>query len=97
MPEENTPIPEGVIEVKEPAMKEGEVQFMSKAAFDNPTPSKLKLAVKVLQGFCLSMITMVSGTTLFTGNQSKWICFVLGALALLFEGINKATGVVSNK
>lgn len=100
MPEEiptNQPIPEGVVEVKEPVLKEGRVKFLNKKAFNNPAPTYVKLIVKTIQASCVGLITLVGGTDIFTGGQSKRIVFVLGAIAIVSESIMKATGVVSEK
>lgn len=100
MPEEiptNQPIPEGVVEVKEPVLKEGKVKFLSKGAFNSPAPSFVKLIVKTIQASCVGLITLVGGSDMFSGGQSKRIVFVLGVIAIISESIMKATGVVSEK
>ncbi len=81
------------IEVSEPVQKTGTVQFMNSAGFSNPAPDKLKRVLTALRYFCVSLITMVSGTDLFTGAQCKVISFSLGVIIILLGAIEYATGV----
>lgn len=81
------------IEVAVPEVQKGTVSFMTKEAFRNPAPEKLKRVLKALNYFAVSMITMVSATDLFSGYQSKVICFILGIFILLLGAIGLATGV----
>jgi formate/nitrite transporter FocA (FNT family) len=83
------------IEVDVPVMKTGTTQFMTKAAFNNPAPDKLKRIIAALKFSFVSIITMVSGTDLFTGYQSKIISFTLGLAIIILGGIELATGVKS--
>ncbi len=94
MPEENesTPVPEG-IEVAKPEIVKGEVNFMNKAGFNNPPPSKLKVVLEALQAFCAGLVTMVGATDLFTGNQPKVIMFILGIISMACYVILKSIGV----
>lgn len=88
MPEENKPV-----EVDQPVQTPGKVQFMTAAGFSNPPPVKLKRILAALKYFCVSLITMVGATDLFSGRQAKIICFILGAFVLLMGAIEFATGV----
>lgn len=81
------------IEVAVPEIQKGTVSFMSKSAFSNPAPERMKRILGALRYFCVGLITMVSGTDLFSGRQSKIICFVLGAFILLLGAVELGTGV----
>jgi hypothetical protein len=81
------------VEVAIPETKQGSVQFMNKSGFNNPPPEKLKRILAALKYFCVSLITMVSATDLFSGGQAKIINFSLGVLILVMGGIELATGV----
>jgi len=83
------------IEVDVPQMKKGTIQFMNKAGFNNPAPDKLKRVLAALKFSFVSIITMVSGTDLFTGYQSKIISFTLGLAIIILGGVELATGVKS--
>ncbi len=88
MPEENKPI-----ETEQPVTAPGKVQFMTGAAFSNPPPALLKRILAALKYFCVSLITMVSATDIFSGGQAKVINFSLGAFILFLGFIEIATGV----
>lgn len=93
MPEEIKPIAPGSVEVDQPALKKGEVEFMSKAGFKNPAPRTLKAWTDGIQAFCSGLVISVGATDIFSGYQSKVICFVLGTVALGCFCIQKGTGV----
>lgn len=90
MPEEK--VPEGV-EITEPIIAQGEVKFMTKSAFTNPAPEKLKRIIKALNYFCVGLVTVVGATDLFTGKQSKIIVFVIGVFVLFLGSMEVAIGV----
>ncbi len=83
------------IEVDETVTKTGTVEFMNQAAFNNPAPDKMKRALAAMKYTFVGLITMVSGTDLFSGYQAKIICFVLGVFILICGGIELSTGVKS--
>lgn len=87
-----TPAPDE-IEVNTPEIVKGKVEFMSSASFGNPAPDKLKRILTAIRYTLVGMITMVSGTDLFSGYQSKVISFSMGVLILICGGIELATGV----
>jgi hypothetical protein len=66
---------------------------MTAAGFNNPPPAKLKRILAALKYFCVSLITMVSATDLFSGGQAKIINFSLGVFILFMGAIELATGV----
>lgn len=92
MPEEVQDIPEG-IEVSHPVIQPGTVQVLNRAAFSNPAPLKLQRIVKALNYFVAGLVTTVGATDLFTGKQSKIICFILGVFILGLGAIELAFGV----
>jgi hypothetical protein len=81
------------VEVSVPEVQKGSIQFMNKSGFNNPPPEKLKRILAALKYFCVSLITMVSATDLFSGGQAKVINFSLGVAILVMGGIELATGV----
>jgi len=81
------------IEVSEQVMSKGKVQFMTPAAFSNPAPTKLKLALTVIKYSSTGVITMVGGSDMFSGGQAKIICFVLGVIIIVCGGFEMAFGV----
>lgn len=85
------------IEVEKPVLKEGKIKFMGKAGFFNPAPAKLKMVIKALIFFCTGLNGMVASTTLFTGNQSKVIVFVISIFILMLGAIELSTGVQATK
>jgi hypothetical protein len=95
MPEETKPTEK--VEINESVIREGTVEFMNKKGFSNPTPQRVKSAVKALQAFCISMVALVGATDLFSGRQVKVLVFVFSVAALFFEFISKATGVEEEK
>ena len=92
MPEDNEP---KQIEVNEPVVKTGTVEFLNKAAFNNPAPDKLKRVLQAIKYTFVGLITMVSGTDLFSGYQSKVISFTLGVCILICGAVELGTGVKS--
>lgn len=85
-------IPEGV-EITNPVIAQGEVKFMTKSAFSNPAPEKMKRIIKALNYFCVGLVTVVGATDLFTGKQSKIIVFVIGVFVLGLGALEVAIGV----
>lgn len=81
------------IEVPTTEVKTGKVSFMTKSGFSNPPPVLLKRICAALKYFCVSLITAVGATDIFSGGQAKIICFSLGVFVLLIGGIEFATGV----
>lgn len=81
------------IEVAVPEIKKGSVQFMNKAAFNNPAPEKMVRILSALSDFCAAMVTTVGATDLFTGRQPKIICFILGAAMVAFRLMKGVIGV----
>lgn len=90
MPDEQLP---EKIEVAVPEMKPGKVEFMNEAGFKNPAPEKMKRVLAAMKYTFVGLITMVSGTDLFSGRQSKIACFVMGICVLICGAIELATGV----
>lgn len=93
MPEDIKPIEPGMIEVDQPAIAKGEVKFMGKHGFGNPTPRIVKAWTEGIVYFCAGLIGIVGGSDLFTGRQSKAICLVLAIVVLACGAIQKSTGV----
>lgn len=89
---EEKKIPEGV-EITEPVIAQGEVKFLTKSAFSNPAPEKMKRIIKALNYFCVGLVTVVGATDLFTGKQSKIIVFVIGVFVLALGALEVAIGV----
>ncbi len=83
------------IEVEMPAVVKGDVRFLSKAAFLNPAPDKLRKFLTGARYFSVGAITIVSASDLFSGYQAKVINLVLSVLILLLGAIEAATGVES--
>ncbi len=93
MPDE--PITPDQVEISKPVLEKGTVQFMNKAAVNNPAPDKLKRVLTAIRYTFVGLITMVSATDLFSGYQSKVISFCLGVAILICGGIELGTGVKS--
>lgn len=87
MPEDNQ------IQVDQPTITPGKVQFMTAAGFQNPPPLLLKRVLAALKYFAVSLITLVSATDIFSGRQSKIINFALGVAILFMGAIELGTGV----
>lgn len=66
-------------------------------AWSLPTPTALTSVANWIRNICVSGITLVAGTDLFTPHQAKVICFVLGAVVLLTGGAKASVGVDSSK
>ena len=81
------------IEVNVPVLQTGEVKFMSKSGFSNPAPDKLKRVLTAIRYTLVGVITMISGSDIFSGGQSKLISFGLGIAILICGGIELGTGV----
>lgn len=84
------------VQVETTKVSTGTIRFGSKG-FGNPTPTLLARITKALRYFCVGLITMISGTDIFSGVQAKLICFCLGAFILLLGGIDMAVGVEPEK
>lgn len=74
----------------------GTVRVMGKG-WRNPTPTLLARVTKGMRYFAVGLITMVSGSDLFTGGQAKIVNFCLGVFILLLGGIDLAVGVEPDK
>lgn len=79
------------IEIETTEMAKGKIQVFGKIS--NPTPARLANWTKGLRYTATGLITMISGTDLFSGGQAKIICFGLGAFILLLGGIDMSVGV----
>lgn len=88
MPDQTEHIPTG-IEVTEPVIAHGKVGF----SLSSPAPEKMKRVIKALNYFIAGLVTTVGATDLFSGRQSKIICFVLGVIVLALGALELATGV----
>lgn len=88
MPEETTPVPEG-IEVSKPVIEKGTVV----PSFKYPAPDRMKRVIKGLNYFIAGLVTSVAATDLFTGGQAKVICFILGVIILALGALELSTGV----
>lgn len=80
------------VEIDVPIEKKGTAKFNFNQ-FGNPAPAKWKRIGAAIRYTLTGMITMVAGSDLFTGYQSKVICFGLGALILISGGIEVFMGV----
>jgi len=92
---ENQPqvIEENQHEVDVPILQKGEVKMFNKSGFTNPAPDKLKRVLTAIRYTLVGGITMIAGTDLFSGYQSKVICFILGVCILVCGGIELGVGV----
>lgn len=81
------------IDVNVPIEQAGTIQFMNKDAVKNPAPDKLKRVLTSIRYTLVSLIASVSATDLFTGAQSKIICFSLSIGIIICGGIELGTGV----
>lgn len=97
MPEENEipvtqpgVIPDNQVEVKKPALVEGKIKF---GKWKGVTPTKVKNIVAAIQKTLAGLAGVVAGTTIFSGNQSKAIIFILLAGAAIAEGVGYGFGV----
>lgn len=81
-------IPDG-IQVEKSVISEGSAGFHP----SHPTPVKLQLVCDVIVYSNTGLVTLVSGTDIFTGFQSKAICFILGAAAIVAGVVAKVIGV----
>lgn len=94
MPEEQAkPIESDEVVIDHPAIQKGDVKFMSKDGWNNPAPKKVKIVTEAIKDFVSGLIIAVGASDLFSGYQSKAICFVLGIVGLLCGVISRATGV----
>lgn len=86
--------PEDVQDVQADVTKHivGKIRYFGKG-IGNPTPTLLARVTKALRYFCTGLITMVSGSDLFTGGQAKLISFVLGLVILGLGGVDMFVGV----
>lgn len=84
--------PAPTVEVDVPVEKKGTAKFNFNQV-GNPTPAKWKRIGAAIRYTLTGMITMVAGSDLFTGYQSKWICFILGLCILISGGVEVFMGV----
>lgn len=82
-------------EVEMPAIVKGDVRFLSKAAFANPAPDRLKKFLTGGRYFAVGAISIVSASDLFSGGQAKIINFSLAVFILLLGAIEASIGVES--
>ena len=82
-------------EVDKTVAKQGEVQFLSKEAFKNPAPKYLKIATQSIKKFSIYVTGVLAVTTIFTGNQTKVIVFIVTLVYGLCDALEYSTGVVS--
>ena len=92
----DNPIPE-THEVDKTVAKVGEIQFLSKDAFNNPAPKTLQVVLTIIKKFTVYASGIMATTTVFTGNQTKIILFVGVMIYGLCDAIEAATGVVNPK
>lgn len=85
------------IEVATQVVKKGNTRFLSRAAFDNPPPNKLRIAVRAIQGTIVALLPFIGGSDYFSGGKVKAINFWFGVVGILCEGILRSTGVESTK
>lgn len=90
MPKEQEPAP--TVEVDLPVEKKGVSKFNFNQ-IGNPAPAKWKRIGAAIRYTLTGMITMVAGSDLFTGYQSKVICFGLGLCILISGGVEVFMGV----
>ncbi len=93
MPDSNI-IPE-IHEVDKTVTKVGEVQFLSKDAFNNPAPKGLQTILTIVKKFTVYASGIMATTTIFSGNQTKLILFISVMVYGLCDAIQAATGVVN--
>lgn len=88
MPEDEKPMPEG-IEVEKTVMKKGKLGFYPKY----PTSSRLRLVLETVVYSNTGLVSLVSGSDVFTGGQAKKISFILSAIGIIAGVFIKITGV----
>jgi hypothetical protein len=89
---DNTP---EIHEVDKTVVKVGEVQVLTKAAFNNPAPKSLQIVLTVIKKFTVYMGGVMSTTTIFNVSQTKIILFVSVMIYGLCDIIQGAVGVVN--
>jgi len=82
-------IPEGSEVVDKAVIRKGKLGW----SWVNPTSKRMKVICQTIIFSNTGLVTLVSGSDLFTGYQSKAICFVLGAMGLIAGSLMKVTGV----
>lgn len=93
MPDQNQVIEPEQHEVNIPVMQKGDVRVFTKEGFSNPAPDKLKRVLSAIKWTFVSLITMISGSDLFSGKQSKITCFCLGVGIIICGAIELGVGV----
>lgn len=101
------PIPEEIPPVEMPPTEEiqvdttkqvtGKIRAFTKIAIFSPTPSGLARATKAVRYFSVGLITMVSGSDIFSGGQAKIINFSLGVFILGLGAVDLLIGVEPDK
>lgn len=81
------------IEVDQPVIEKGSLQFGNRSGFKYAAPNKMKVAFKAVNYFAAGAVTLVGATDLFSGTQAKVISFILGVTVLACGAIESATGV----
>lgn len=79
-------------EIEKSVEQKGTVKFNLDQT-GNPTPAKWKRVSTALRYSFVGMITMISGSDLFNGYQSKIISFTLGVCILITGAIDLFMGV----
>lgn len=85
------------IQVDTTKVTAGKIRIGGKGFLSRATPSMLARVNKALRYFAVSLITMISGTDLFTGGQVKITCFCLGVFILALGGVDILIGVETEK
>lgn len=64
-------------------------------AFNLPVPTLLANIDKAIRKFCVLMVASVSGSTIFNGNQSKEVTFILAMVIALSYAVDAGFGIKS--
>ncbi len=84
-----------VVQVDTTRMTTGSIKFFGDPKLS--TPTILARCTKALRYFCVSLITMISGSNMFSGNQSKMINFGLSVFILFLGCVDIVVGVEPDK
>lgn len=81
------------IEVAIPSPQAGEITVLSKSAFKNPAPDKLKRVLSGIRYTLVAIMGTVAASDLFDGRQAKIITFCLCVAIGICGGIELSVGV----
>lgn len=94
---EETNSQEEKVQVDTTKQVSGKIRAFNLTALLSPTPTILARVTKSVRYFAVGLITMVSGSDLFSGKQAKIINFCLGIFILALGALDLAIGVEPDK